>query len=142
MATKRESVERMRTDVKDSSGGRFRPFGVIRPALKARGKAPKPGATAAPDAWLEVGSYTAEGLDGLLAGHDIIVVTWLDPARRNVLKVHPRSDQCCPLTGVFATRSSDRPNLVGLHRVTVRRSSGIDDESAPLTRSTGRRTLT
>jgi tRNA-Thr(GGU) m(6)t(6)A37 methyltransferase TsaA len=62
----------------------------------------------------------AEGLDGLMVGDNIIVVTWLHQARRDVLKVHPRSDPCRPLTGVFATRSPDRPNPLGLHPVTVR----------------------
>jgi tRNA-Thr(GGU) m(6)t(6)A37 methyltransferase TsaA len=62
----------------------------------------------------------AEALDGLVAGADIIVITWLHQAHRDVLKVHPRSDPRNPLTGVFATRSPDRPNPLGLHRVTVR----------------------
>jgi tRNA-Thr(GGU) m(6)t(6)A37 methyltransferase TsaA len=105
-------------------GGRraeVRPIGVIRSILKTRGNAPKQGSEAAPDAWLEVSPFAAEGLDGLVAGNDIIVVTWLHQARRDVLKVHPRSDRRRPLTGVFATRSPDRPNPLGLHRVTVRR---------------------
>jgi tRNA-Thr(GGU) m(6)t(6)A37 methyltransferase TsaA len=107
--------------VKGGKSAQFRAIGVIRSALKSRGKAPKQGAEGAPDAWLEVSSFAAQGLDGLLVGNDIIVVTWLHRARRDVLKVHPRSDRRRPLTGVFATRSPDRPNPVGLHRVTVRR---------------------
>jgi tRNA-Thr(GGU) m(6)t(6)A37 methyltransferase TsaA len=107
--------------VKAGKSGQLRAIGVIRSALKSRGKAPKQGAEGAPDAWLEVSSFAAPGLDGLLAGDDIIVVTWLHRARRDVLKVHPRSDRRRPLTGVFATRSPDRPNPLGLHRVTVRR---------------------
>ncbi len=63
-------------------------------------------------------------MDGLMVGDDIIVVTWLHRARRDVLKVHPRSDPRRPLTGVFATRSPDRPNPLGLHRVTVRTVAG------------------
>ena len=59
-----------------------------------------------------------------MVGDDIIVVTWLHRARRDVLKVHPRSDPRRPLTGVFATRSPDRPNPLGLHRVTVRTVAG------------------
>jgi tRNA-Thr(GGU) m(6)t(6)A37 methyltransferase TsaA len=109
------------THVKGGKSAQFRAIGVIRSALKSRGKAPKQGAEGAPDAWLEVSSFAAQGLDGLLVGNDIIVVTWLHRARRDVLKVHPRSDRRRPLTGVFATRSPDRPNPVGLHRVTVRR---------------------
>jgi tRNA-Thr(GGU) m(6)t(6)A37 methyltransferase TsaA len=98
-----------------------RPIGVIRSILKTRSEAPKQGSEGAPDAWLEVSPFAAEGLDGLVIGDDIIVVTWLHRARRDVLKVHPRSDRRRPLTGVFATRSPDRPNPLGLHRVTVRR---------------------
>jgi tRNA-Thr(GGU) m(6)t(6)A37 methyltransferase TsaA len=75
----------------------------------------------APDAWLEVHPFATQGLDGLAVGDDIIVMTWLHRSRRDVLKVHPRSDPRRPLTGVFATRSPDRPNPIGLHRVTVRR---------------------
>jgi tRNA-Thr(GGU) m(6)t(6)A37 methyltransferase TsaA len=105
-------------------GGRraeIRPIGVIRSMLKKRSEAPKQGSEGAPDAWLEVSPLAAEGRDGLVVGNDIIVVTWLHRARRDVLKVHPRSDRRRPLTGVFATRSPDRPNPLGLHRVTVRR---------------------
>jgi tRNA-Thr(GGU) m(6)t(6)A37 methyltransferase TsaA len=109
------------THLKGGKSAQFRAIGVICSALKSRGKAPKQGAEGAPDAWLEVSSFAAQGLDGLLVGNDIIVVTWLHRARRDVLKVHPRSDRRRPLTGVFATRSPDRPNPVGLHRVTVRR---------------------
>ena len=111
----------MKTHVKGGKSAPFRAIGVIRSKLKSRGKAPKQGAEGAPDAWLEVSSFAAQGLDGLQVGHDIIVVTWLHRARRDVLKVHPRSDPHRPLTGVFATRSPDRPNPLGLHRVTVRR---------------------
>ncbi|MCI0402807.1 MAG: tRNA (N6-threonylcarbamoyladenosine(37)-N6)-methyltransferase TrmO [Acidobacteria bacterium] len=75
----------------------------------------------APDAWLEVSPFATQCLDGLVPGDDIVVITWLHHARRDVLKVHPRSDRRRPLTGVFATRSPDRPNPLGLHRVTVRR---------------------
>lgn len=96
-------------------------IGTIRSTLKTRAKAPKQGSEGAPDAWLEVNPSVAQSLDGLKAGDDIIVVSWLHKARREVLKVHPRSDRSRPLTGVFATRSPDRPNPLGLHRVTVRR---------------------
>jgi tRNA-Thr(GGU) m(6)t(6)A37 methyltransferase TsaA len=104
-------------------GGRraqVRPIGVIRSILKTRGQAPKQGSEGAPDAWLEMSPSVAEGLDGLVVGNEVIVVTWLHRARRNRLKVYPRSDRRLPLTGVFATRSPDRPNPLGLHRVTVR----------------------
>ncbi len=116
-----------KTDVAPKSRSRggpraqVRPIGVIRSVLKTRSAAPKQGSEGAPDAWLELSPFAAEGLDGLAVGADIVVVTWLHLARRDVLKVYPRSDRRRPLTGVFATRSPDRPNPLGLHRVTVRR---------------------
>jgi tRNA-Thr(GGU) m(6)t(6)A37 methyltransferase TsaA len=107
--------------MKGRRGAQVRPIGVIRSTIKTRGEAPKLGSEGAPDAWLEVSPFAAEGLDGLAVGNDIIVVTWLHRARRDVLKVYPRSDRRRPLTGVFATRSPDRPNPLGFHRVTVRK---------------------
>ena len=73
----------------------------------------------APEAWLELTARATPGLMGIRAGNELILVTWLHLAQRDVLQVHPRSDPNRPLTGVFATRSPDRPNPVGLHRVTV-----------------------
>jgi tRNA-Thr(GGU) m(6)t(6)A37 methyltransferase TsaA len=105
-------------------GARLRQVGVIRSVLKARSEAPKQGSEGAPDAWLEVHPWAAEGLQGLAVGDEIIVVTWFHRARRDVLQVHPRSDKRNPLTGVFATRSPDRPNPLGLHPVTVRTIDG------------------
>jgi tRNA-Thr(GGU) m(6)t(6)A37 methyltransferase TsaA len=101
-------------------GARLRPVGVIRSVLKARSEAPRQGYEGAPDAWLEVNPRAAEALQGLAVGDEIIVLTWLHRARRDVLRVHPGSDIRKPLTGVFATRSPDRPNPLGLHPVTVR----------------------
>lgn len=98
----------------------LRPIGVIRSTIKKRSEAPKQGSEGAPDAWLDMRPSAAEGLDGIKAGDDILVLTWLHQARRDVLKVHPRSDPNRALTGVFWTRSPDRPNPLGLHRVTVR----------------------
>ena len=99
----------------------LRPIGTIRSILKKRKDAPMQGSEGAPDAWLELSPFEVEGLDVLAAGDDIIVVTWLHEARRDVLKVHPRSDPGRPLAGVFTTRSPDRPNPLGLHRVVVRK---------------------
>jgi tRNA-Thr(GGU) m(6)t(6)A37 methyltransferase TsaA len=99
---------------------RLRPIGVIRSALKTRSEAPRQASEGAPDAWLEVNSFAAQALDGLSAGDDIILITWLHHAKRDVMKVHPRSDPRHRLMGVFATRSPDRPNPLGLHRVKVR----------------------
>ncbi len=98
---KKDRSVQMETHVKGGKSAQFHAIGVIRSALKSRGKAPKQGAEGAPDAWLEVSPFAAQGLDGLLVGHDIIVVTWLHRARRDVLKVHPRSDRRRLLTGVF-----------------------------------------
>jgi len=102
----------------------LRPIGVLRSELKQRKGAPRQGSEGAPDAWLEVHPFAAQALDGLVPGDDIIVLTWLHRARREVMKVHPRSDPNRALTGVFATRSPDRPNPVGLHRVTIREVVG------------------
>ena len=110
----------MRTREQGSKPLQLRPIGVIRSSIKKRSEAPKQGSEGAPDAWLELSPLVAQGLDGLVPGDDVIVVTWLHLAKRDVLKVHPRSDRRHPLTGVFATRSPDRPNPLGLHRVTVR----------------------
>ena len=101
-----------------------RPVGVISSSLKKRSEAPKQGSEGAPDAWLEVYPWATEGLDGLAVGDEIIVITWFHKAARDVLKVHPRSDPRNRLTGVFATRSPDRPNPIGLHPVVVRAIEG------------------
>ena len=85
-----------------------------------------------PEAWLELTSGTAPGLMGITAGDELIVLTWLHLAQRDVLQVHPRGDVNRPLTGVFATRSPDRPNPVGLHRVSVLEVSGRKLRVAPL----------
>ena len=95
------------------------PIGVIRSELTSRDAAPRQGYEGAPEAWIEVNPRVAEGLEGIAAGDEIIVITWFHQADRDVLKVHPRGDKNRPLTGVFATRSPVRPNPLGLHRVTV-----------------------
>jgi tRNA-Thr(GGU) m(6)t(6)A37 methyltransferase TsaA len=97
----------------------IRPIGKVRSRLTSRDEAPRQGTEGAPDAWLELNEKVLGGLDGLVVGQEIIVLTWLHQARREVLKVHPRSDPTLPLSGVFATRSPDRPNPVGLHRVRI-----------------------
>ena len=102
----------------------LRPIGTIRSSIKDRSKAPKQGSEGAPDVWLEVRAFAEEALDGLADGDEIVVLTWLHRARRETMKVHPRSDPERRLTGVFATRSPDRPNPIGLHSVTVRKISG------------------
>jgi tRNA-Thr(GGU) m(6)t(6)A37 methyltransferase TsaA len=102
----------------------LRPIGSVRSTLRDLNEAPRQGSEGAPDAWLEIDSAVAEGLRGVAAGDELIVITWLHRASRDVLEVHPRGDPTNPLTGVFATRSPHRPNPLGLHRVTVREISG------------------
>ncbi len=102
----------------------LRPIGVIRSDLKSRAEAPKQGSEGAPDVWLEIEPWAAKAARGLGAGDELIVITWFHQAERDVLEVHPRSDPRNPLTGVFATRSPDRPNPLGLHPVTVRAVEG------------------
>jgi tRNA-Thr(GGU) m(6)t(6)A37 methyltransferase TsaA len=100
------------------------PIGVVRSPLTDRRSAPSQGAEGAPEAWIELAPAVAEGLDGIEPGQEVVVVTWLHLSRRDVLKLHPRWDESRPLTGVFATRSPDRPNPLGLHRVTVLEVAG------------------
>lgn len=95
------------------------PIGFVRSELTRPEDAPMQGDEGAPDAWLELSPQVAQGLSGIQAGDELIVLTWLHLAQRDVLQVHPRGDLNRPLTGVFATRSPDRPNPVGLHRVSV-----------------------
>jgi len=96
------------------------PVGFIRSTVKGREDAPRQGPEGAPDAWLEIEPCFAEALLGMEVGHELIVITWLHEAKRDVLKGHPRNDPTRPLTGVFYTRSPARPNPLGLHPVTVR----------------------
>jgi tRNA-Thr(GGU) m(6)t(6)A37 methyltransferase TsaA len=109
-----------------------RPVGVIRSSLKKPAAAPKQGREGAPDAWLDVHPSFAACLHGIAVGAEIIVVTWLHQARRDVLAVHPRDDPRNPLTGVFATRSQDRPNPLGLHPVTVKKITGTRLRIGPI----------
>ena len=96
-----------------------KPIGVIRSELKSRDAAPNQGNEGAPGAWVEVNPEVSEGLDGITVGNEIILITWFHEAHREVLKLHPRRDKTRPMTGVFSTRSADRPNPLGLHRVKV-----------------------
>jgi tRNA-Thr(GGU) m(6)t(6)A37 methyltransferase TsaA len=95
------------------------PIGTVRSTLKSREQAPKQGREGAPDAWLELEPAYREGARDLRAGQEIVVLTWLDRAQRTVLTVRPRDDERAPLTGVFSTRSPDRPNPIGIHRVRI-----------------------
>ena len=115
-----------------STAPRLRAVGVISSRLVDRDRAPMQGMEGAPDAWLEVRPWAARALQGIAAGDELIVITWLHQARRDTLRVHPRSDPRKPLTGVFATRSPDRPNPLGLHPVTVRAVEGRRLRIGPL----------
>ena len=95
------------------------PIGVIRSEIRNREDAPLFYTEGAPNAFLEILPAYMEGLHRMQVGDEIIVITWLHRAHRDVLKVHPRGDPSNPLTGVFSTRSPDRPNPLGLHRVKV-----------------------
>jgi tRNA-Thr(GGU) m(6)t(6)A37 methyltransferase TsaA len=108
------------------------PIGFIRSDLKRRNQAPRQGSEGAPVAWLELAPRFIEGLEGVKIGEEIILITWLHEALRDTLKVHPRGDQKSPLTGVFLTRSPDRPNPLGLHRVTVREIDGSRIRIGPI----------
>jgi tRNA-Thr(GGU) m(6)t(6)A37 methyltransferase TsaA len=110
----------------------LRSIGVIRSRLETPQAAPKQGDEGAPDAWLEVDASAAVGLRGIAAGDELLVFTWLHRARRDILEVRPRDDPQRPLTGVFATRSADRPNPLGVHPVTVRRITGTRLRIGPI----------
>ncbi len=130
--TRRVRQPRVETERKASIAPRLRPVAVIRSALKDRSQAPRQASEGAPDAWLEVQPWALDALDGLVVGDRIILITWLHRARRDVFKVRPRSDPRNPLTGVFATRSPDRPNPLGLHPVVVRAIRGSRLRVGPL----------
>jgi len=112
--------------------GVLRPIGRITSELTSLADAPMQGSEGAPDAWLEVDAAFAEALSGIAVGDELIVITWFHRANRAVLQTHPRSDPRNPLTGVFATRSPDRPNPLGLHPVTVRAIDGARLRIGPI----------
>src|SRR5919199_5199009 len=95
------------------------PVGVVRSPLTDPATAPKQGNEGSPEASLEFDPIVASALDGVEVGDEVIVLTWLDRARRDVLRVHPRDDVRNPERGVFSTRSADRPNPIGMHRVQI-----------------------
>lgn len=97
----------------------LKPIARVRSPLTDLALAPKQGDEGAPEAWLEFAPEMAVGLRDLQPGDEVLVLTWLDRADRRTLEVHPRDDPAAPLRGVFSTRSADRPNPVGLHRVTI-----------------------
>ena len=97
----------------------LRVVGTVESSLTETSAAPKQGVEGAPDAWLAFEPEVVAALDGLRAGDRALVLTWLDRADRDVLRVHPRDDPSNPERGVFSTRSADRPNPIGIHEVEV-----------------------
>ena len=103
----------------------LRPIGYVESPLVDPKTAPKQGFEGAPEAWLVFNPEVAEGIRDLAIGAEVFVLTWLHQARRDVLAVHPRDDPRNPETGVFSTRSQDRPNPIGLHRVQIAEIDGL-----------------
>ena len=97
----------------------MQPIGRVSSSLRTPASAPKQPQEGAPEAWLEFSPAVIEGLADLREGEEILLLTWLHRADRNTLRVHPRDDASSPLRGVFSTRSQDRPNPIGVHRVTI-----------------------
>jgi tRNA-Thr(GGU) m(6)t(6)A37 methyltransferase TsaA len=116
----------------EDEGYVLRPIGVVRSPLRRREDAPRQGSEGAPAARILLESSYADALQGIRVGDELVLVTWLHEADRSVLQVHPRDDLSRPLTGVFATRSSDRPNPLGLHPVTVHGIDGLELAVEPL----------
>jgi tRNA-Thr(GGU) m(6)t(6)A37 methyltransferase TsaA len=95
------------------------PIGVVRSSLRMPAEAPNQAFEGAPEAVLEIDPSLADALHLVQPGDELIVLTWFQLADRDVLQTHPTGDPARPLTGVFRTRSPDRPNPIGVHRVTV-----------------------
>ncbi len=97
----------------------LQPIGWVESPLVDLELAPKQGDEGSPEAWIAFEQAVSEGLRDLQPGTDVMVLTWLDRASRDVLRVHPRGDPARPEQGVFSTRSPHRPNPIGLHRVEI-----------------------
>jgi tRNA-Thr(GGU) m(6)t(6)A37 methyltransferase TsaA len=110
----------------------LRAIGRVESPLTDPASAPKQGPEGAPEAWLVLDPDVLDALEGLRPGDRVIVLTWLDRARRDLLRVHPRDDVSNPLQGVFNTRSADRPNPVGLHEVEITAIDGPRVGVSPL----------
>ncbi|HEU4655499.1 MAG TPA: TrmO family methyltransferase [Steroidobacteraceae bacterium] len=96
-----------------------RSIGAVSSSLTDIASAPRQSDEGAPAAWLVFNAEVAEGLRTVKVGDELVLLTWLDRARRDLLSVHPRGDASRTQEGVFSTRSPHRPNPIGLHRVTV-----------------------
>jgi tRNA-Thr(GGU) m(6)t(6)A37 methyltransferase TsaA len=108
----------------NTNGYQVSPIGWVESPLKERAEAPRQGDEGAPEAWLVFEPDFADGIRDLTAGTEILLLTWLDRAARGVLVTRPRNDPARPPVGVFSTRSPDRPNPIGLHRVWILRTEG------------------
>ena len=102
----------------------IRPIGRVESPLRDPDRAPRQADEGAPSAWLAFDDFVSDALRDIAPGDEVLLLTWLDRADREVQVVHPRGDPHTPLTGVFSTRSQDRPNPIGLHRVTVTARDG------------------
>lgn len=123
--TEAPQAEPGETIVRDPAPLLLRPIGRVESPLLERADAPKQGDEGAPTAFLVFDDEVSAGLCDLAVGSDALVLTWFDRASREVLLVHPRGDRARPATGVFSTRSPDRPNPIGLHRVTITAIDGV-----------------
>ena len=110
----------------------IKPVGFIRSKIKNTKDAPLFYTEGAPNAVLEILPQFTDALERMEVGDEIIVITWLHQGDRSVLKVHPRGDMSNPLTGVFSTRSPNRPNPLGLHRVKVLGIAGSQLQIGPI----------
>jgi tRNA-Thr(GGU) m(6)t(6)A37 methyltransferase TsaA len=113
----------------------LRPIGVVRSTLSSPTEAPNQAFEGAPAATLEIEPRFADALHGIRVGDELILLTWLNLANRDVLQTHPTGDTNIPLTGVFRTRSPDRPNPIGVHRVTVTARERAHNSACRCTRS-------
>jgi tRNA-Thr(GGU) m(6)t(6)A37 methyltransferase TsaA len=106
---------------RDGSATRYEleAIGWVESPLVDPASVPKQGDEGSPDAWLVFAEFVTKGLRDLRPGSEVIVLTWLHRANRDILSVHPRGDPARPMQGVFGTRSPDRPNPIGLHRVEI-----------------------
>lgn len=109
----------------------IKPIGFVHSIIKKPEDAPKQGKEGAPDAWIEIEKEYTPGLNGLSIGDEVIIITWLHLSSRDILLVHPRGNKNNPLTGVFATRSPNRPNPLGLHKVVIKDLSANNIKVGP-----------
>jgi tRNA-Thr(GGU) m(6)t(6)A37 methyltransferase TsaA len=110
----------------------LRPIGWVRSSIVDRADAPRQGNEGGVEVSIEIEPDVVLALDGIEVGAEIVVLTWLHEAKRDVLRTHPRNDPANPITGIFATRSPDRPNPIGLHTVTVLERNADSLRVAPM----------